>query len=150
MSKGQYYLGFDTTFELDEFARPRLRGEGELLKNTILFILFTKPGQYPSIPFVGLDIKNLLYSFYDDINSNDLAAEIRKQCVALGRYFDNGTINIRKIRYRNKPSLMIHIEAPMVITVMEDEIPETDKFQIGITFNELNDLIYNVTEGSAS
>ncbi len=150
MSKGQYYLGFDTTFELDEFARPRLRGEGELLKNTILFILFTKPGQYPSIPFVGLDIKNLLYSFYDDINSNDLADEIRKQCVALGRYFDNGTINIRKIRYRNKPSLMIHIEAPMVITVMEDEIPETDKFQIGITFNELNDLIYNVTEGSAS
>ena len=150
MSKGKYYLGFDTTFELDEFARPRIRGEGELLKNLVLFILFTKPGQYPSIPFIGLDISNLLYSFYDDIDTNDLADEIRKQCVALGRYFDNGTINIRKIRYRNKPSMMIHIEAPMATTVMADNYEESNRYQIGITFDELNNLIYNITEGSAS
>jgi hypothetical protein len=57
-------IGYDTTFELNEFNEHRLRSEIELIKNTILFILFAKPGQYPSLPHIGLDIQSMLYSFY--------------------------------------------------------------------------------------
>lgn len=142
-----YTIGLDTTFEVDQFSKPRMRSEAELIKNTVLFILFTKPGEYPSLPYIGLDIQSLLYSFYDEINEVDLADEITAQCNALGRYFQNGTINIRKTRYRGQPSLMLHIEAANIDTMIaENKLPQ-QRFQIGITFDELNDLIYNVTEG---
>lgn len=141
-----YDIGLDCTFELDQFSRPRLRSEAELIKNTVLFILFTKPGEYPSLPFIGLDIGNLLYSFYDEINEVDLADEIIAQCNALGKYFQNGTIIIRKIRYRNQPSLMIHIETNSINSLIGEKNTESYQYQIGITFDELNDLIYNVAE----
>lgn len=143
------YIGYDCTFELDQFAKPRLRSEPELVKNTILFILFTKPGQYPSLPFIGLDIQNLLYMFYDDIDTGALVNSIYSQCKALGVHFRQGNVNIRKIRYKGQPSIMIHMEIPSGDTTFISDAT-TSQYQIGITFNELNDMIYNVTEGRIS
>ena len=147
---GMYELGLDTTFELDKFAKPRLREESELIKNTVLYILFTKKGQYPSLPHIGMDIENLLYSFYDDINESSIVDELISQCAALGRYVNDGTIIIRKIKYKNQPSLMIHIESSPIDTILNQEESNSSRFQIGITFDELNHMIYNVTEGSVT
>jgi hypothetical protein len=139
-------LGYDVSFALDDFGKPRLRSEAELMKNVVLFVLFSKPGQYPSLPNIGLDIQSLLYSYYDEIDSNDLKAKIVSQCTALGTYFDSGNIIVRKVIYRGKPSLMIHIESN------DDALPSgyngkdtSDKYQIGITFNELNQMIYSIS-----
>lgn len=141
-----YDLGLDCTFELDAFAKPRLRSEAELIKNTLLYILMSKPGQYPSLPFIGMDISNLLYNSYDELKESDLADEIIKQCPVLARYFDDGTIIIRKIKYKGQPSLMIHVETSPIENLIGENMTK-ERFQIGITFNELNDMIYNVTEG---
>lgn len=145
-----YDIGVDTTFEMSSFAKPRIREEAELIKNTVLYILFSKPGQYPSLPFIGLDIENLLYSFYDEISESDIADELVRQCTALGRYIEDGTIIIRKIKYKNQPSLMIHIETSPIDSILNSDKSNTLKFQIGITFDELNHMIYNVTEGSGT
>ena len=140
--------GRDTTFELDKFSRPRLRDPAELIKNVVLFILFSKPGQYPSIPTIGLDIHSLLYSFYDELDEEELKRNITGQCQFLGIYFDNGTINIRKTIYRDKPSLLIHIEMGTENSTQyyTDTIETMDAagFQIGITLDELDRMIYNV------
>lgn len=139
-------LGYDVAFGLDDFGKPLLKSEAALMKNVILFVLFSRPGQYPSLPNIGLDIQSLLYSFYDEIDNNDLKAKIIAQCTALGTYFDSNNIIVRKIIYRNKPSLMIHIEGtdttlPTGYTVKSD----TEKYQIGITFDELDQMIYNIS-----
>ena len=137
-------LGFDASFELDGFGKPKIFSEVELIKNVVLFVLFSKPGQYPSLPNIGLDIQNLLYSFYDEIDNSELKNKIISQCNALGTYFNNGVLNVRKTMYRNKPSLMIHIEGT-------DELPTTynrtnpNRYQIGITFDMLNQMIYNIS-----
>jgi len=151
----EYTLGYDTTFELDDFSKPRLRGESELVKNVVLFILFTKPGQYPSLPHIGLDIQNRLHSFYDELREEDLKSEIISQCSALGVYFKNGAVDIRKAKYRGKPSLMIHISTTTDNTTIRDyseALTESSQrtFQIGITFDELNQMIYNISDGRRS
>lgn len=146
----EYGIGYDTTFELNEFGQPRLRSEVELIKNTILFVLFSKPGQYPSLPYIGMDIQSLLYSFYDDLDVDDLKDKIVEQCGALGIYFENGIINFRKTKYRNQPSLLIHIEGTEKFPdgYMKDSIGNSNRYLIGVTFDELNKMIYNVsTEG---
>ena len=140
-------IGYDATFELNEFNQPRIRSEIEVVKNTILYILFSKPGQYPSLPMIGLDIESLLYSFYDEINTEDLKDKLVKQCNALGCYFDNGMVAIQKMIYRNQPSLLIHIEGTETYPdgYMKDSISGSDRYLIGITFDELHKMIYSIS-----
>lgn len=138
-------LGYDVTFSLDAFGKPKIRSEIELIKNTVLFVLFSKPGQYPSLPNIGLDIGSLLYSFYDEIDNNDLKSKIASQCNALGFYFDNGNIDVRKTIYRGKPSLMIHIEGNETLPSGYNSKDNSNKYLIGITFNELDKMIYNIS-----
>lgn len=144
-------IGYDATFELNDFSQPRIRSEIEVIKNVILFVLFSKPGQYPSLPYIGLDIQSLLYSFYDEINDNDLQEQIVDQCNALGVYFDKGIINVRKLIYRQKPSLLIHIEGQEKYpSNYMNSIPNIEKYQIGITLNELDQMIYNISDWKAA
>lgn len=142
-------IGYDTTFELNEFNEPRLRSEIELIKNTILFILFAKPGQYPSLPHIGLDIQSMLYSFYDEINESDLKYKIKEQCNAMGVYLNDGTVDIRKTKYRGRPSLLINIQGTESYPdgYLKDHINESNNYLIGITFDELDKMIYNINNG---
>jgi hypothetical protein len=145
-------IGYETTFELNEFNQPRIRSELENVKDAVLFILFSKPGQYPSLPNIGLDLQGLLYSFYDEIDTNDLKQKIISQCEALGTYFDKGVIEIKKTKYKNQPSLMIHIEGTESFPsgYMKDYITESkNQYLIGITYDELNRMIYNINERSS-
>ena len=148
---GSIDVGYETTFELNEFNQPRIRSELETVKDVVLFVLFTKPGQYPSLPTIGLDIQNMLYGYYDELDTNDLKQKIISQCSALGTYFDKGNIQIKKTKYRNQPSLMIHIEGTETFPpgYMKDYITENkNQYLIGITYDELNRMIYNINEGS--
>lgn len=140
-------IGYDGTFEMNEFNEPRIRSEIEVIKNTILYILFTKPGQYPSLPSIGLDIESKLYSFYDEINTEDLKEKLINQCNALGAYINSGMVDIRKQKYRNKPSLLIHIEGTETYPegYMKDSYNGSDRYLIGITFDQLNKMIYNIS-----
>ncbi len=146
-------LGYDGTFKLNEFSQPKVISEIELVKNVLLYVLFTKPGQYPSLPNIGMDIETLLYSFYDELDTNDLTKDICAQCNALGFYFNNGTIQIKKIKYQNIPSLIIYVEGTEIfpdsaiyLSDVNNQL-NSNKYMIGITFDELNKMVYNVSNG---
>lgn len=152
MANTSYGIGYDTTFELNEFGQPKIQSEIELIKNIILFVLFSKPGQYPSLPHIGLDIQSRLYSFYDELDVEDLKTQISGQCEALGAYFSQGVIDMKKTKYKNQPSLLIHIEGSEIYPngYMRDSIGTVNRYLIGITFDELNKMIYNIsTEGGS-
>lgn len=146
MATSRYSLGYDTTFELNEFSQPRLRSEMEVIKDTILFILFATPGQYPSLPFIGLDIKTMLYSFYDEFDVNDLKEKLIDQCNALGTFFDAGIISIMKTKYKNEPSLLINIEGKESYpsTYMRDTVDSTDRYMIGITYDQFKEMVVSI------
>lgn len=144
-------VGYDCTFELDEFNKPRLCSETETVKNTVLFILFSRPGQYPSLPNIGMDIRNMLYTYYDEIDERILEDKLIEQCAALGQYFDNGNIVIRKMIYRKMPSLLIHIKTDggdTIVTkkVAANKLDRSLEFYIGLSVNEINELLYNINQ----
>jgi hypothetical protein len=139
-------IGYDGTFELNEFKEPKLSSEIEVVKNALLTILFSKPGQYPSLPTIGLDIQNMLYSFYDEIDVDKLKQQILDQCSALGAYFSDGSIGIKKMIYQNKPSLLIYIQGDESYPsgYKRDSINSVNTYLVGITFDELNKMVYNI------
>jgi hypothetical protein len=151
MALTELNLGYDTTFELDDFGKPRLRGEGELIKNVLCTVLFYKPGQYPSLPLIGLDIGELLHSHYDDIQEAELRDSIIRQCGVLGAYFNSSQIQLRKVKYRGKPSLMINVQTADNDLFTRDKVDvglseDPSQYLIGISFDELNEMIYNISE----
>lgn len=139
-------IGYDTTFELNEFNEPRIRSEIETLKDVLLFVLFSKPGQYPSIPSIGMDINHYLYEFYDEIDIDDLISDLTTQCEMLGAYISAGSINIQKLKYRDQPSLIIDIQGTEEFpeSYKCDQIGKSGRYMIGITYDELNQMIYSV------
>lgn len=143
-------IGYDTTFELNEFNEPRIRSEIETLKDVVLFILFSKPGQYPSLPMLGLDIQSTLYSTYDELSDSDLQSKIVEQCALLGVYFQNGAVMVKKVRYKNQPSLIIQVLGTEAFpsNYKHDQIASSNKYLIGITYDELNKMIYNVNSST--
>lgn len=142
-------VGYDGTFELNEFNQPRLSSEIETVKNALMFILLSKPGQYPSLPFIGLDIERVLFSFFDELDEQDLKNKISEQCKMLGIYIQNNVIDIKKTRYQGQPSLLIHIEGTESYPkgYMSDRVGNSSKYLIGLTLDEMGKLIYNINEG---
>lgn len=61
-------LGYDVLFDIDSTYKPKVISTFEMCINSILTLLFMKPGQYPSIPELGIDIESYLHEYADDSN----------------------------------------------------------------------------------
>lgn len=59
-------VGYDTLMDVDSTYKPKIISTFELCINSILTLLFMKPGQYPSIPELGIDIDSYLHEYADD------------------------------------------------------------------------------------
>ena len=133
-------LGYDLSFELNNFSRPKVVSVTEMAKNIITFILFGKPGQYPSLPNIGMDIESYLYSHKDDIDINYLKQQIIDQCTVLDEFFSEDYIDIT-IETNNKglPELKIKIRF-----IPNETKGQSSSFQIGISYDDLNKMIYEI------
>ena len=138
-------IGYDLSFEMNEFQEQRICSDLETLKNVLLFIIFTKPGQYPSIPQIGLNIKDELYTNYDEFDVNNFRTQLIEQCALLDAYITDGTIAIKKVMYRNTPSLIIRLEGTANLPSAY-KVPKASKTQyyIGLTYDDMKNMIYNV------
>lgn len=78
-------LGFDTCLDVDSGNKPKILSTFELVVNSIVALLMMKPGQYPSIPELGIDIESYLFEYSDDVMLvNKLQAALEDQCNRLG------------------------------------------------------------------
>lgn len=69
--KGKYpqtfqTLNYDVVLDYDSMYKPKVISSFELGVNAILTLLFMKPGQFPSIPELGIDIESYLFEYADD------------------------------------------------------------------------------------
>ena len=69
--KGKYprsfqTLNYDVLLDTDSMGKPKVISSFDLGINTILTLLFMKPGQFPSIPELGIDIESYLFEYTDD------------------------------------------------------------------------------------
>lgn len=74
-------LGYDVSLDYDEMSKPKILSTFELCVNSILTLLFMKPGQYPSIPTLGIDINKYLFEYSDDPNIiGKIKNDLNDQC----------------------------------------------------------------------
>ena len=92
----------DPTYGVNEFNKTKVLSETETYVNNILTILFGKPGFYPSIPTLGMDISQYLYKFEDEINVDRIKAILANQCSEFLPLVESGDIDIIKTTYMGR------------------------------------------------
>lgn len=74
-------LGYDVLLDIDSTYKPKVISTFEMCINSIITLLFMKPGQYPSIPDLGIDIESYLHEYSDDPNiPSQIKNALRDQC----------------------------------------------------------------------
>lgn len=130
-------LAVDPVFGVDDFMQAKYRNESETVANNFLFLLFGKPGFFPSIPSLGVNIPELLYQPFDDIDIPTLKNQITTQCSELLEYVIDESFDIQKTFYQDQPMLIF------ILPVQERT--RSRHFAVGITTGENGEISYNFT-----
>jgi hypothetical protein len=129
-------LNYDVALDFDSMYKPRVLSSFELGMNTIMTLLFMKPGQYPSIPELGIDIESYLHEYMDDPKiPGEIRDKLYDQCNQLSVVGLTIDVYIDQTE-QNQGALIIEVSGDEHITYGS----ESSKVIIGITYNQLNDL----------
>lgn len=125
----------EPNFGLDDFGRAKYLNETEALANSILNLLFGKPGFFPSIPDLGINIQSILYSFWDEVNVDQLKAEIVTQCQSFSQYIKTGELDVIKTYNNSQPLLLIVLPTKI--------LDGKQNLSVGITQDKNGNIAYN-------
>lgn len=74
-------LNYDVLLDTDSMGKPKVISSFDLGINMILTLLFMKPGQFPSIPELGIDIESYLFEYADDPHvPSEIMNKLLDQC----------------------------------------------------------------------
>lgn len=127
----------DPQFGIDSYNRAKVLSESQTIVNNILTLLFGKPGFYPSIPQLGMNIQQYLYSFEDDFDTNFIKSQLAAQCRDFIDVIEDGSFDVIKTTYNEQPLLIFVI--PTIITNTESNL------FLGVTLTNNGEYRFNFT-----
>lgn len=128
-------LGYDVALDYDTAYKPKVLSTFEMCVNIVQALLFMKPGQYPSIPELGIDIESYLHRYADDhMVPKTIKAQIEDQCNRIS--LTGITIDCMMDELESQPALLIQITGTERIAIGS----QTHKVIIGISYDQLNNL----------
>ena len=129
-------LNYDVVLDSDSMYKPKIIPSFELTVNSIITLLMMKPGQYPSVPELGLDIESYLFEYSDDKTIlQKLQAKLRDQMNRL----DISGVEVEfysDISNEGIPVLLVVITGNNYVTYNI----ESEKVIVGISYNKLNEV----------
>lgn len=126
------------TFAVNDFDNPRVLSTLESFVTDVLMILFGRPGFYPSIPSLGMNIQQYMYKFDDEVSTEDLKVKLAKQCDDFSDTIDTGNLDVVSTKY--KGNLMLIFILPVINDSKEVQL------SLGITTNTRGEIVYNFVE----
>lgn len=129
-------LNYDVALDYDSMYKPKVLSTFELGVNTILTLLFMKPGQFPSIPELGIDIESYLFEYADDKRiPTDIKNKLIDQCSYINIIGLNIDVRFDKTS-EGTDALVIDIAGNEYISYGN----ESSHVIIGISYDKLNRL----------
>lgn len=125
----------EADFGLDDFNAPKRLQDEEALSKTILMILFGKPGCFPSLPEIGMDIQSLFYKFADEIDPISIKVQLAYQCSLVTELITEETLDVTMVTINGKAVLRIIV--PSLSTKANNILV------IGITTKTDGSVVYN-------
>lgn len=130
-------IGYDVALDYDSTYKPKVLSSFETAINIVLTLLLMKPGQYPSIPELGIDIDQYLHEYADDPNiTKTIIDKIYDQCNRLKLMINlDISCNIEKLS-NGLNALIVQITGDEQLAYGA----ESNKVIIGISYDKLNQI----------
>lgn len=96
-------------FGLNSFGKQDILTNKETIAQLIENLLFLRPGQLPSMPFIGIDIYKYINPMIDDQELANLSERIVSQCSVLLPYMEFTGVTVKSMVFQNRPILLIII-----------------------------------------
>lgn len=129
-------VNYDFVFDTDSMGRPKVLSSFQTGIDVVLTLLFMKPGQFPSIPELGIDIESYLHEYSDDPN---IPIEIKNKLIDQCNKLDvmGITVNVSFDKTsEGVDALLIEITGNEYLSYGNT----TDHVIIGISYDKLNRL----------
>lgn len=110
----------EVDFGLNNFGKPKELSESESIARLLLNILLMRPGQLPSMPHIGINIRKYLYKFDDEIDTESLKRDIAFQCSELIPFIDTTNMKLLVVNYKGEGILMLIM--PLVVAGKSQEL----------------------------
>lgn len=127
-------MAVDPTFGVDSYNRTKVLNESQTVAYNVLTLLLGKPGFYPSIPSLGMDITKYLYRFEDEIDVDTIKDELVSQCKDFSVQVANDDFTVIKTTYGDNQPLLVFI-IPAIIANKENQLV------LGVTYSNENQQI---------
>lgn len=129
----------DVGFEKDDFQKSKIFKEADSLVNYILNILLAKPGNFPTMPKIGVNIGKYVKNSMESLDSELLKGLICSNCEALLPYITNDDVYVGVINDPNVPNRSILlVKIPLMV------VGDSEKIDGSVYYafyrNELNNL----------
>lgn len=135
-------MSVDPTFGVDSYNRTKVLSESQTVAYNVLTLLLGKPGFYPSIPSLGMDITKYLYQFDDEIDLGKIKDELVEQCKDFSIQVANNDFDVIKTTYGDNQPLLVFL-IPAIIANKENQLVlgvsytnGTQQIKFNFTFNK--------------
>lgn len=108
----------------------------ETVAQVILNLFMMRPGNYPSLPHIGINIRQYLYKLEEDIDVNELKEKIFTQCSQLLSFISIGEVKAFVVPHEGQALLIVVIP----ITGLDDD---DNALVLGFQQDENNELLFN-------
>lgn len=97
----------EVAFGDDEKGKAKQFTDIESLGQILYNIFVMRPGSLPSLPNVGIDIRQYMYRLEGSIDVDSLKGDIIKSCTELLTFIEVSDIEIQEVDYQNEKVLLI-------------------------------------------
>lgn len=104
----KYSENKELDFKLNGFGKQKVFTEAEASSRQILSLLFMRPGDYPSLPNMGINIsKEIRYKDMDYITGNVLKEKIVEQIRKYAAQVEMEDLEITPVKYKGQYFVML-------------------------------------------
>lgn len=125
----------EPAFGQNKFRKSLVLTGYEVILQSVLMILFGKPGCYPSIPELGMNIQQYRMQKLDTLKVGEIESTLRYQCGIMREGWINSELSVVKVQTDDRNEMLL-----ITIPVEDD----SERFNLIIGVGERNNqLVYN-------
>ena len=123
----------DITFHLDKYGNPEMLDVKTSVAQQIVNALFMVPGNLPSMPTIGVNIKQYLYRYDTDYVSGEIEAKLKEACgtVISGAFIGSVDFSVQKTTQGES----------VFLVMVRVTFPNEDTKLLGISVKDANEII---------
>jgi hypothetical protein len=124
-------------FGVDSFNNPKILSPTDTVTQIILNLFMMRPGNYPSLPHIGINIRDYLYTMADSIDVEGLKEKIYSQCSEILSFVSVGDVQVLIVPNPNDGQSILLIMIPL------SGLADDATLLVGFKQGESNELLFN-------